>query len=100
MEVLVPGSKGKRGTVVKPVKSALAASGHADPQSVANDLDDLYVARNSLIAKPVTHSQLVELKEIVRRSCWHGVCSSLTHRRPRNSACQSLSERRPRRYAA
>jgi hypothetical protein len=70
LEVLVTNtsSKGKRGGVIKLVKDALSAAGHVDPKSVGKQLDGLYVARNSLIhaANPVTHSQLAELREIVR----------------------------------
>jgi hypothetical protein len=70
LEILIPkaSSKGKRGAVVALVKNTLAKAGHPDPKSAADELDDLYVARNALIheAKPVTGAQLKALKEIVR----------------------------------
>jgi hypothetical protein len=59
---------GKRGGVIALVKKALSAAGHADPKSVGKKLNALYGDRNSLIheGKPVSDSDLAELRKIVR----------------------------------
>jgi hypothetical protein len=70
LEVLVPKatSRGKRGAVVGMVKKALLNAGHANPKSIAKQLDELYVTRNDLMheAKTVRSSELDELRAIVR----------------------------------